>query len=517
MQNGIKDETGSLVGKTIVFAQRQDHAEHLEKLFCKLYPQYGTRVCKVIHGNIPRAEDLIKEFKQKGGDFRIAISVDMLDTGIDVPEVVNLVFAKPVKSYVKFWQMIGRGTRLCLNLFGPGKHKTEFLIFDHYGNFEYFEQEYKEADSGIGKSLLQNLFEARIDLAESALKLGHREAFDTALTLIAADINDLPDTSIPVKRELRTVHQLQQAGQLQKLDASVLHALRDKIAPLMGVRVLRDKHATQLDKRIADIEKCFVEQAACLEDGRDDLLSDLDALAINIQAVRQKDTVIAEVRSAEFWQNLSIERLENVRQALRGIMKYRQSAAGLAQATPTTGTSDGGVQETERKVSLGSEAEAAQYRRKAKAVLEEMIAGNPVLQKIREGQPVRPDELSTLTSTILTSHPGVKLDVLNEFYARTADQLDVTIRELIGMDSAVVEQHFMQFLQDHPELTHLQVRFFNLLKNYLAQHGTITVEKLYETPFTDLSHEGIDGVFSPADVTTLVNALQPFLPPEANR
>ncbi|WP_142690878.1 helicase-related protein, partial [Klebsiella pneumoniae] len=110
----------------------------------KLYPQYGTKVCKVIHNAIPHVDTLIKEFKKPDNDFRIAISVDMLDTGIDVPEVVNLVFAKPVKSWVKFWQMIGRGTRLRPNLFGPGKHKTEFLIFDHYGNFDFFEQEYQE-------------------------------------------------------------------------------------------------------------------------------------------------------------------------------------------------------------------------------------------------------------------------------------------------------------------------------------------------------------------------------------
>ncbi len=118
INKGIKDETGSLVGKTIVIAQSQEHAEHLKKLFCKLYPQYGTKVSKVIHNDIPHVESLIKEFKKPHNDFRIAISVDMLDTGIDVPSVVNLVFAKSVRSWVKFWQMIGRGTRLCPNLFG---------------------------------------------------------------------------------------------------------------------------------------------------------------------------------------------------------------------------------------------------------------------------------------------------------------------------------------------------------------------------------------------------------------
>ena len=215
INNGIKDETNSLVGKTIVFAQRQDHAEHLENLFCKLYPQYGTKVCKVIHNGIPKVESLIKEFKKSDNDFRIAISVDMLDTGIDVPEVVNLVFAKPVKSWVKFWQMIGRGTRLCQNLFGQGKDKAEFLIFDHYGNFEFFEEEYKEADAAGSKSLLQTSFESKLDLVKAAMKTNNAQAFDIAVDLITTDINDLPDTSIAVKRELRVVHQLQQTELLR--------------------------------------------------------------------------------------------------------------------------------------------------------------------------------------------------------------------------------------------------------------------------------------------------------------
>ena len=515
MTNGIKDDTNSLVGKTIIFAQRQDHAEHLEKLFCKLYPHYGAKVCKVIHNAVPKAESLIKEFKKPGSDFRIAISVDMLDTGIDVPEVVNLVFAKPVKSWVKFWQMIGRGTRLCPDLFGPGKDKTEFLIFDHYGNFEFFEEEYQEADSGTSKSLLQRLFEARVDLAECALKNNHRDAFDAALELITADINDLPDDSIPVKRELRTVHELQQTDQLQKMDAGILHTLRDKMAPLMGVRVLRDKHAIQLDKLIADIEKCFIEQAACLEDGRDVLLAELDALAVNIHAVRQKDAVLDEVRSAEFWQNLTVKRLETTRTELRGIMKYRRSRTGPGSSTPTTGTEDGRIEEFERPVHLSSEAEAAQYRRKLKTILDAMVNSNPVLKKLYAGQPVQPDELKTLTSTILTTHPGVRLDVLNEFYGRTADQLHLTIRELVGMNPDAVEEHFTQFLHAHPTLTAKQVQFMNLLKSHIAQHGNIRVEKLYEPPFDSISHEGIDGIFTPDDVGDLIAVLKPFLRTDA--
>jgi type I restriction enzyme R subunit len=511
VNNGIKDETNSLVGKTIIFAQRQEHAEHLEKMFCKLYPQYGTKVCKVIHNAIPHVGSLIKEFKKADNEFRIAISVDMLDTGIDIPEVVNLVFAKPVKSWVKFWQMIGRGTRLSPNLFGLGKHKSEFLIFDHYGNFDFFEQEYQEPEDAGSKSLLQSTFEARLELAQAALKQNHATAFDTAIELLRADINDLPDASIAVKRELRSVHQLQQTDLLQKFDAKTQHTLTNSITHLMSARVLSDKHAIQLDKLIASIECCLVERASCFEDGRDQLLDELDKLAVNIQAVRQKDAIIAEIRSADFWQNPSIEKLERARTELRGIMKYRQTGGVAAYAMPVTKAGDTGLKVNEREVKIAGANEAMIYRRRLKNILDQMVVANSTLQKISKGEAIGESELKTLTSTILTSHPGVSLDTLNEFYGRTADQLHITVREIIGLDPQAVEDHFKGFLHAHPTLTAQQVRFMNLLKNYIAQHGSIVVEKLYDAPFTSVAHEGIDGVFTEDDVGDLITVLQPFL------
>src|SRR5436305_12813350 len=180
MENGIKDSTGTRVGKSIIFARNHNHSILLQNLFDEMYPQYGGKFCRVIDNYDPRAEELIDDFKGEGNnpDLTIAISVDMLDTGIDVPEIVNLVFAKPVYSYVKFWQMIGRGTRLRENLFGPGQHKTHFLIFDHWKNFEYFDQKYQPTEPKQTKSLPQRVFEARVVLAEPALQRGDAPAFD---------------------------------------------------------------------------------------------------------------------------------------------------------------------------------------------------------------------------------------------------------------------------------------------------------------------------------------------------
>ncbi len=511
IDNGIKDATGSLVGKTIIFAQSQGHAEHLESLFSELYPQYGSRVCKVIHNKVTRADALIDEFKERGNDFRIAISVDMLDTGIDVPEVVNLVFAKPVRSWVKFWQMIGRGTRLCPNLLGAGKDKSEFYIFDHYGNFAFFEEEYQEVEEQTGKSLLQQLFEVRLGLLDVALKQNHKAAFDLAGELIRQDLQDLPQSSISVKHQLRNVHQLTQTSALTTLSASTRKTLSDVMAPLMGSRVLRDRDAIAFDRLVGELQTCFTQQAACFDDLKQQLLIELSKLAVNIQAVRQKEAVLNQVQTAEFWHQATMETLEWMRTELRGIMKYRQGGTLPGDGVQTTGVKDDGeTYEVERKNILSSETEGLQYRRRIKKILDEMVVNHPVLQKIRSNKPVKPDELASLASTILTQHPGVDLDVLNAFYGRSAQELHLTIREVVGMDLSTVERHFTQFLHSHPQLTHKQVQFMNLLKQYISEHGAIKLETLYQAPFTSVSHEGIDGVFSTDDVDELVALLRPF-------
>jgi type I restriction enzyme, R subunit len=172
MENGLRDATGQLPGKSIIFARNHQHAILLRQLFDEMYPQYGGKFCQVIDNYDPRAEQLIDDFKGEGtnNELTIAISVDMLDTGIDIPEILNLIFAKPVRSPVKFWQMIGRGTRLRKDLFGPGSDKTIFRIFDHWGNFERFEMGYRPAEPKQGKSIMQLVFEERLMLVETALQ-----------------------------------------------------------------------------------------------------------------------------------------------------------------------------------------------------------------------------------------------------------------------------------------------------------------------------------------------------------
>ncbi len=511
MTNGIKDATQSLVGKSIIFAQSQEHAEHLESMFVKLYPQYGTKVCKVIHNKVDRPEARIDEFKNPENPFRIAISVDMLDTGIDVPEVVNLVFARPVKSWVKFWQMIGRGTRLCENLFGPGKDKEEFLIFDHYGNFQYFDEEYTEADVVASRSLLQTVFDARLALADSAMKKASVNAFELAVALLKADICDLPEDAIAVRRELRLVKLLQESDMLSQMAASTRHALEKTIAPLMDSRPLKDIDASLFDRLIAELQTAHLLASSELENLKAELIAAVQNLAVTINEVRLKGDELDAVQSHDYWAHLSVARLEQTRLELRAIMKFKKRSIGPSYTTPATSTVDDGVQVNERTVTLNSN-DAFVYRKRLKEILDAMLEKNPVLQKIYKNVPVTEDELTSLTSTVLTQYPGVDPRVLNEFYGRSPQQLNITLCQLVGLDAKEVDHCFTAFLQKS-QLTYQQTQYLNQLKIFIARHGRIQLAELYEGPFERISNGNGLEIFDETHIEQLTQLMQPFLLP----
>lgn len=514
MDNGIKDGSGALVGKTIIFARSQKHAEHLEEVFCMDYPQYGNKVCKVIHNKVPRAEALIDEFKQSGNQFRIAISVDMLDTGVDVPEVVNLVFAKPVKSWVKFWQMIGRGTRLCRNLFGAGKDKEEFFIFDHYGNFQFFEEEYQEAESAEGISVLQSLFEARLKLAVAAIEKNHLPAFQAVIPLLRQDINDLPQGSIQVREKLRDIHILQQDGVMEAFNPATRTLLVKTIAPLMGNRPMSDKDAVGFDRLIAELQQCFVQQASCFEDKKLAVIEWVNELAVTIKSVQSQSNLIAALGTSIWWSDADISKIEIMRAAIRPIAKYRTrriDAPGGGPLRLNLAETKGSIYSVDRKVTITSQTEAIAYKAKIKQILFEMLSNNPTLQQIHRGEAVTERELETLTSQVLTTHPGVELKVLTAFYPNEALDLQTAIRELVGLDPQQVESLFANFLHQHPRLTAKQVQYINLLKTYISDNGFIRLNKLYEPPFTRLHEDGIDGVFQNQDAHELIAVLGPFV------
>ncbi|MFT5730215.1 MAG: type I restriction enzyme R subunit [Desulforhopalus sp.] len=517
MDNGIRNASGQHVGKSIIFARNHRHAILLKELFDEMYPQYGGKFCKVIDNYDPRAEQLIDDFKNVGDkdEITIAISVDMLDTGIDVPEIVNLSFAKPIRSQVKFEQMIGRGTRLCPNLFGPGEDKGKFRIFDHWGNFEYFSRPVKVAPPGQQKSLMQLLFEARINLASAALEEQSSTVFSVATQELGKMIKALPEKAIAVRRKWRQVHSLQDQQTLKTFSHGTVKALEKEISPLMQwININKQTDAYRLDLLMSELEIGWLKRDLVLENKKRELRNGAATLPINLNQVLAKETTINNVKSDKFWETVDFKDLEKIRLDLREIWQYRPKLSIPTLETKVIDIIDGGIETAE--ISSGyATVDMVAYKKRVEEALKDQFSSNPILQKIRKGTPVTSADLHSLTSLILTQNPDIDLNTLKSFYDDTVVGLDFIIRSMIGMDENVVEAHFEKFRKSH-NLNADQHRFMSLLKRHIAKYGSIEIDKLYEPPFTGLDSDGVDGVFpDEEDVDALLDILATFNPKQA--
>jgi type I restriction enzyme R subunit len=514
MERGIRDGSGSRVGKSILFARDHNHAVLLQSLFDEMYPQYGGQFCRVIDNYDPRAEELIEDFKGVGNnpDLTVAISVDMLDTGIDVPEVVNLVFAKPVYSYVKFWQMIGRGTRLCPNLFGPGRHKTHFRIFDHWGNFEWFDEKYKPAEPPAEKSLMQRVFESRLRLAEAALAAQDAGAFRLATSLIAADIAALPEKSIAVREKWKEVRAAGRPEVLERFDPATRALLAQEVAPLMQWRnIAGHEDGYRLDRLVCQLQTERLKGSGKFDDLKAELLDEVGRLPINLGQVAVKAATIDRVKTADFWADPSVAALEEVRGELRGVMQYRRQASTLRLPPKVLDVAEDPSQvERKRHVVKLEGLELVAYRNRVLKVLTDLFDDNATLQRIKTGQPVSEADLQALVSLVLTQEPGLDLNDLMEYYPETAGQLDRAIRGVIGLDARAVQDRFTAFVQQHPGLSSHQVKFLDLLQNHIGRYGGIEVARLYEPPFTTLHSDGLDGLFDEPLAEELLGVIRGF-------
>jgi type I restriction enzyme R subunit len=520
MEEGIREETGSRIGKTIVFARSHLHAVHLAEVFSEIYPQYGSGFCRVIDNQEPKAEQLIDDFKNKDNELTIAISVDMLDTGIDVPEVVNLVFAKPVKSYVKFWQMIGRGTRLCKDLLGPGKDKTEFLIFDHWSNFWYFDEKYKETQPSVQKSLLQQVFEARVAIAEAALDKMDEPVFQATVDRIVEDVRAAKDAgSIEVRDRWKELELLSQRDRVAQFAAVTKSDLLSIAAPLMQWRNVRgDEDAYRFDLLVTRLELELIRggpSAPRVQDLKDRVQEQVELLMKNQNPVKAKAATINAVRTKEFWAAATVPQLEEVRGELRGIMKYQQQVP-TARLAPQVYDVDDANFSTETYIPKLEGLDLIEYRRRVESVLRAHFAENSTLQRIREGKAVRDEDLEALAKLVLEVDDKANVKHLAGHEPAARRSLLTVFRSLVGLDPAAVEQAFTDFVHRHPKLSAQQLRFLQVLQNYIAQNGGIELERLYEPPFTTVHAESVDGIFTaPGEVDEILAILSAFEPKKA--
>jgi type I restriction enzyme R subunit len=412
--------------------------------------------------------------------------------------------------------MIGRGTRLCPDLFGPQLHKSHFQIFDHWGNFERFETDYKPAEPVRQKSLCERVFEARMKLAEAALEKQHNAGFEIATGLIAKQITDLPKGSIAIKEKWNQVLSVSSADTVREFSAATKATLQQDIAPLMQwIDIAKYEEAYKFDRTIAQLQTELIRGGGKFDDLRDAVVNLVSSLRINLSQVKDKLEVIERVKSDEFWDEVTVGDLEEIRQQLRGIVQFRRKddVTKLDPVVIDVKEDESQIERKKHKVRLDKldDLDMAAYRNRVNNVLQAIIDQNDTLRKIRLGQPVTANDLEDLCSLVLTQEPGLDLHNLMDYFEQ-AESLDEAIREIIGMDADAVRERFTAFVQAHPNMGSHQIKFLDLLQNHIAKFGSIKTDDLYEPPFTTLHSDSLDGLFDESLADELFEIIGSFQP-----
>jgi type I restriction enzyme R subunit len=510
METGLKVDDGEKLGKTIIFAKNRPHAQFITERFDANYPHFQGHFARTIDYSISYAQSLIDDFSTPAKMPQIAVSVDMLDTGIDVPEVLNLVFFKPVRSKTKFWQMIGRGTRLCKDLFGPGKDKAFFYIFDWCRNFEFFNENPGATDAVAADSLSKRLFDARvqligqIDAVEPGDDDNGRAVADLRQTLAGALRDEVRGMSLDnflVRLHRRQVERFSDEDSWTSLDADARTELIEHVAGLPTSVTDDDLAAKQFDLTIYRTQLALLQADASFANLKKricDIAGLLEGLA-NVPMVAAELALILEVQTDDFWQDVTAPMLETVRRRLRALIKlieFKKRPIVYSDFEDRIGVA---AEIEVRGIPIGTNMEA--FRRKARAFLRPYENHIAVL-KLRRNEPLTVTDLSELERIFVEA--GVDADSLGRLQAEGG--LGRFVRTLVGLDREAAQAAFGEFMTSHP-LTANQHEFLDLLIEHLTAKGIMDPGLLYESPFTDFDRYGVAGVFETADVDRLIEIL----------
>lgn len=514
MEESIKDPNGVLPGKTIFFCMSMKHARRLEGIFDSLYPEYKGELAKVMVSDDPRVYGkggLLDQFTRNDMP-RVAISVDMLDTGIDVREIVNLVFAKPVFSYTKFWQMIGRGTRLLesnkIKSWCP--EKDVFQIIDCWDNFEYFKLTPKGKEPKPQIPLPVRFAGIRIDKIEAAHALGHPGVAESEMTALRIQIADLPTRSVVIMEAQADLAQCQQEAFWHPLTAERLAFLRHAIQPLFRVVSQDDFKAMRFEKDVLKASLAWLknekEKYAALAMN---LIAQIGELPLSVNTVAQEAGLIQKAQTSHYWAAMTDENFNHLSARLGPLMHFR-AALGTGVGPARFNFAD--VLVSKELVEFGPEHESlsiAQYRQLVEQKVNELTASNPILRKIRDAQPVSDEEAETLAAQLHDQHPHITLPLLRRVYQNQRASFLRLIRHILGIEILesfpdTVSRSIDQFIAEHRGLTSHQLQFLNLLRDYIVHRGGIEKRDLIQSPFTIIHPSGIRGVFSPAQIDEIL-------------
>lgn len=520
MEESIKDGDGVLPGKTIFFCSSMKHARRMEELFDAFYPEYHGELAKVLVSDDPRVYGkggLLDQFTHNNLP-RIAISVDMLDTGIDVRELVNLVFAKPVYSYTKFWQMIGRGTRLL----EPAKmkpwctHKENFLILDCWDNFEYFKINPRGRETPSSIPLPVRLFGIRLDKIEKAQELQNTAIETNEVLKLRKQITLLPKNSIAILDAQSELQRLDDANFWNVLTSDKLDFLRLVVKPLLRTVSDVDFKAMRFEKDILEVSLAHLcEEKDKFEALKDSIIEEISELPLTVSTIAKEGELIRKAQTNNYWATITEERFDELIIKLAPLMKFREAVMPLGIAKYNF------KDEVYAKeyVEFGPQHEAlsiAKYRELVEQTVNQLVSDNLILQKLKQGQEITEEESASLAEVLHEEHPHITVDLLRRVYSHRKAQLVQFIKHILGIQllesfPETVSNAFAEFVKAHTYLTARQLQFLDLLKKFIIEKGELNKRNLIESPFTMLHPEGIRGVFKPSEIEEIINLTNKLL------
>jgi type I restriction enzyme R subunit len=514
MEESIKDPNGVLPGKTIFFCASMSHARRIEQIFDALYPEYKGELAKVLVSDDPRVYGkggLLDQFTSNDMP-RIALSVDMLDTGIDIRELVNLVFAKPVYSYTKFWQMIGRGTRLLeSNKIKPWcTEKDRFLILDCWDNFEYFKLSPKGKEANGQIPLPVRFVGVRLDKIEKAIDTQNEAIAEKEISKFRQQVCELPQNSVVIHEAATDLQKIQDDNFWTKLTHEKIEFLRTNIKPLFRTVSQADFKAMRFQKDLLEVSLAkLADEKEKFETLKDNIIELIGELPLSVNIVAKEEAIIKLAQTNNFWATATDETFDDLGEKLSPLMKYRD---GSVQPLGPAKFDLSDLVKTKEMVEFGPEhsvVSVSKYREMVEKLIVELTKSNPILQKIKEGKEITEDEAQELASLLYEEHPHITEDLLKSVYNNRKAKFIQFIRHILGLEvlesfPTTVTKAFEQFIQTHTNLSSRQLDFLNLLKDYILEKETVQKRDLIESPFTVLHPLGIRGLFTPAEINEIL-------------
>jgi len=511
LRYGLKVEGGDRLGKTIIFAKNHNHALFIQKRFDDNYPHLKGHFCRVVSCTDPYAQSVIDAFSVKKDDPTIAISVDMLDTGIDVPEIVNLVFFKLVRSKTKFHQMMGRGTRLCPELFGPELHKKEFYVFDYCQNFEFFAENPEGVETPTQESLGKKIFKQRLNLllqlqgADNPAADGDGHLRGSLESILHNEVTLMNPDNFIVRPHRRHLEKFSQREKWSALNAEDELEVRLHLAGLPTELPAEDETAKRFDLIVLTLQLALLEKSGSFDRYREKVMEIAFRLEGKgtIPMVAAQMELILDLQTVDYWSGVTLPMLEQVRVRLRDLLKFLDK--GEAKIVYTDFEDTIGDHTTILVPGYASAEEMRQYRLKVERFIHDH-ANHITINKLRLNRQITKQDLAELERLLFTSEEVGGKERFEQTFGHDL-RLGLFIRRLVGLDREAAMEAFGEFLHD-TAYSATQIRFIEQIISYLTRNGAMDPGLLYEPPFTDLHDEGLDGVFGDSGATKIVGLLR---------